>query len=129
MHVAEAFLPLKVCLEAAPRNITATAVAQTIRACTAALSAKPYQARREAADTLRVLAASIAASGSLDDARRALAAQRDDIVSALQVSSFGISHEQVDVSSHREHVMTHMMALIRSGCAFEKCFSASYHKS
>ena len=87
MHVAEAFLPLKVCLEAAPHDITAAAVAQTVRACVSALDAKPYQARREAADTLRVLAASVAAAGSGDEAQRALAAQRDAVLSALQVTS------------------------------------------
>ena len=87
MHVAEAFLPLKVCLGAAPHTLTAAAVAQTVRACAAALDVKPYQARREAADTLRVLAVSVSASGPADEAQRALAAQRDAIVSALQVTS------------------------------------------
>ncbi len=90
MHVAEAFLPLKVCLGAAPHTLTAAAVTQTVRACLSALDAKPYQARREAADTLRVLAASVTASGSGDDARRALTAQRDAIMSALQVTSVDI---------------------------------------
>ena len=87
MHVAEAFLPLKVCLEAALHTLTATAVAQTVRACVVALDAKPYQARREAADTLRVLAAGVAACGAAGDAQRALTAQRAAIVSALQVTS------------------------------------------
>ncbi len=88
MHVAEAFLPLKVCLGAAPHTLAAATVSQTVRACVSALDAKPYQARREAADTLRVLAAGVAAgSAPGDDAQRALAAQRDAVVSALQVTS------------------------------------------
>lgn len=89
MHVAEVFLPLKVCVEVAPHSVLTAAVAQTVRACVAALGAKPYQARREAADTLRVLAASVAASGPGDDAKRALAVQRNAVMSALQVMTVG----------------------------------------
>ena len=92
MYVAEVFLPLKVCLEAAPNNITSAAVMQTVRACVAALGAKPYQARREAADALRVLAASVAASGPEHDAKRALTLHRDAVLSSLQVTSMKTSY-------------------------------------
>ena len=102
MHVAEAFLPVKVCLEAAPGDITAATVAQTVRACTAALGAKPYQARREAAETLRVLAASVAAgAGPAADARRELDAQRDGVISALQVTNEDVLLLSADASLER----------------------------
>ena len=75
----------------------------------AALGAKPYQARREAADTLRVLATSVAASGAEDDAKRALAVERDAVVSALQVMSMRRSFNGLCCNNQGADITRHML--------------------
>ena len=121
MHVAEVFLPVKACLEAAPHNITAATVAQTVRACTAALGAKPYQARKEAADTLRVLAASTApGAANSADGRREFGARRDGIVSALQVLLLGRCNPSTRCVTGKDRSEGHVQTL-HSRIVWEQC--------